>query len=68
MSSVAFLGPQSAAKLLATECSPHTPLGELTALPQILQLFLKSLLLRPLLLREGRCWEEKGAERGGAPI
>jgi len=32
--SVAFLGPQNAAKSLAAGASPQTPLGELTALPQ----------------------------------
>jgi len=34
MSSVEFLGPQNALKSLAAGASPHTPLGELTALPR----------------------------------
>ena len=46
---------------IAARASPHTPLGELTAFPQIPQLGLVGPISKAL--REGRKWVERRQER-----
>jgi len=62
MPETAFLGAQIAPKLLSAGASPHTPLGELTALPQTLSWFQGALLLRGGEGKGGRGGEARGVQ------
>ena len=64
MPETAFLGAQIAPKSLSAGASPQTPLGELTALPRPPSWIQGALLLRLLLLRGDRGWEERGGVKG----
>ena len=63
----AFLDPRNAPKSLAAGASPQTPLGELTALPQIPSWIQGVLLLRggEGRGREGGRGGKRGQGRGG---